>query len=317
MSLNPHVGARAPKSDVRGAGVSRLRVFTGLGAGVIVLSFASILIRVTPAPSIVIAAGRLAVATLVLTPFYWARFPRRRSELEGVPVLPVLISGFLLAAHFALWIESLNRTSVASSVVLVAMNPIFAAALSPLILREKVSWRIALAVALGVVGAGVIAGPQLGSSAVTSGNLLALGGAACAAGYLMAGRRARPRLSLLSYIYLVYGVAAVLLLAMMVLAGQSLAGHKWQAYLFICLLGLGPQLIGHTSFNWALRYVPAPTVAMAVLGEPVGTTLLAWLLLRQPPTLFEAIGGIIICGGIYLAASDIAAIPEALLDGAT
>jgi drug/metabolite transporter (DMT)-like permease len=290
--------------------VSRLRVIAGLGAGVVVLSFASVIIRVTQAPSIVIAAGRMAVATLVLTPFFWARFPARRAELKGVAVWPLLLSGVLLAAHFAVWIESLKRTSVASSVVLVAMNPIFAAALSPVILRERVSWRIVLAVVLGIIGAAVIAGPQLRSSAVTAGNLLALGGAACAAGYLMAGRRVRPRLSLLSYIYVVYGMAAVLLLAAMLVTGQSFAGYKWQAYLFIGLLGLGPQLIGHTSFNWALRYVPAPTVAMAVLGEPVGTTILAWLILRQAPTAFEAIGGAVICAGIYLAAADVLRLPE-------
>ncbi len=290
--------------------VSRLRVLAVLGAGVVVLSFASVIIRVTPAPSIVIAAGRLAVATLVLTPFYWNRFPVRRAEFKGVPILPVLVAGVLLATHFALWIESLKRTSVASSVVLVAMNPIFAAALSPLILRERISWRIGVAVLLGVVGAVVIAGPQMRSGAVTSGNLLALGGAACAAGYLMAGRRVRPRLSLLSYIYTVYGVAAVLLLAMMFISGQSFRGHTWQAYLFIGLLGLGPQLIGHTSFNWALRYVPAPTVAMAVLGEPVGTTFLAWLILRQAPTWYEAIGGVVICAGIYLAAADVPRLSE-------
>ena len=290
--------------------VSRLRVFAALGAGVVVLSFASVIIRVTPAPSIVIAAGRLAVATLVLTPIYWARFPVRRTELKGIPVLPVLVSGVLLAAHFALWIESLKRTSVASSVVLVAMNPIFAAALSPFILRERVSWRIGVAVLLGVIGAVVIAGPQMRSGAVTSGNLLALAGAACAAGYLMAGRRVRPRLSLLSYIYTVYGVATLLLLAMMFISGQSFLGHRWQAYLFIGLLGLGPQLIGHTSFNWALRYVPAPTVAMAVLGEPVGTTFLAWLILRQAPTWYEAIGGAVICAGIYLAAADVPRLSE-------
>lgn len=290
--------------------VSRLRVFAALGAGVVVLSFASIIIRVTPAPSIVIAAGRLAVATLVLTPFYWARFPVRRTELKGIPVLPVLVAGVLLATHFALWIESLKRTSVASSVVLVAMNPIFAAALSPLILRERASWRIRVAVLLGVVGAVVIAGPQVKSGAVTSGNLLALAGAACAAGYLMAGRRVRPRLSLLSYIYTVYGVAALLLLVMMIISGQSFLGHRWQAYLLIGLLGLGPQLIGHTSFNWALRYVPAPTVAMAVLGEPVGTTFLAWLILRQAPAWYEAIGGAVICAGIYLAAADVPRLSE-------
>jgi drug/metabolite transporter (DMT)-like permease len=289
---------------------SRLRVPAGLGAGVVVLSFASVIIRVTPAPSIVIAAGRLAVATLVLTPFFWARFPARLTELRGIPTWPLLLSGVLLASHFALWIESLNRTSVASSVVLVAMNPIFAAALSPLLLREKVSWRIVGAVTLGIVGAALIAGPQLRSSAVTTGNLLALGGAACAAGYLMAGRRVRPKLSLLSYIYVIYGIAAVLLLAVMLLTGQSFGGHRWQAYLFIGLLGLGPQLIGHTSFNWALRYVPAPTVAMAVLGEPVGTTFLAWLILRQAPTAFEAIGGAVICAGIYLAVADVMSLAE-------
>jgi drug/metabolite transporter (DMT)-like permease len=290
--------------------VSRARVLAGLGAGVVVLSFASIIIRVSQAPSIVIAAGRLAVATLVLTPLFWARFPNRRAELKGIAVWPMLLSGILLAVHFALWIESLKRTSVASSVVLVAMNPIFAAALSPLILRERVSWRVALAALLGIAGAATIAGPQLRSAAATGGNLLALGGAACAAGYLMAGRRVRPRVSLLSYIYVVYGIAAVLLLAILAATGQSFAGHAWHAYLFIVLLGLGPQLIGHTSFNWALRYVPAPTVAMAVLGEPVGTTILAWLILRQAPTLYEAIGGAVICTGIYLAVADVPRLSE-------
>jgi drug/metabolite transporter (DMT)-like permease len=284
--------------------MSRARVLAGLGAGVVVLSFASVLIKLTPAPSIVIAAGRLAIATLVLTPFFWSRWPQRRGELGRLRWPLVIVSGVLLAAHFALWIESLNRTSVASSVVLVAMNPIFVAALSPLILREKVSWRIVLAVVLGAIGAAVIAGPQLKSAAVTTGNLLALGGALCAGGYLMAGRRVRPGLSLVAYIYIVYGVAAVLLVLTALVGGFRFTGYPWQAYLFILLLALGPQLLGHTSFNWALKYAPAPTVAMAVLGEPVGTTLLAWLILRQPPTLYEALGGVVICAGIYLAATD-------------
>jgi drug/metabolite transporter (DMT)-like permease len=284
--------------------VSRTRVLAGLGAGVVVLSFASILIKLTPAPSIVIAAARMGIATLVLTPVFFSRWPNRRQELTGIPWWPLLLSGVLLAAHFALWIESLNRTSVASSVVLVAMNPIFVAALSPLILREKVSWRIVVAVALGVIGAVVIAGPQLRSGGATIGNLLALGGAACAGGYLMAGRRVRQRLSLTSYIYIIYGVAAVLLVALTLAGGFRFTGYKPQAYLFILLMALGPQLIGHTSFNWALRYISAPAVAMAVLGEPIGTTLLAWLILKSPPTAYEILGGVIICAGIYLAISD-------------
>jgi drug/metabolite transporter (DMT)-like permease len=284
--------------------VRRVRVLAGLGAGVVVLSFASILIKLTPAPSIVIAAARMAIATLVLTPVFLARLPARRQELGSTSLWPLLVSGLLLAAHFALWIESLNRTSVASSVVLVAMNPIFVAALSPLVLREKVSWRIRLAVALGAVGAAVIAGPQLRSAGSTLGNLLALAGAACAGGYLMAGRRVRQRLSLTSYIYIIYGVAAVILIAVALLTGFRFSGYKPQAWFFILLMALGPQLLGHTSFNWALRYISAPAVAMAVLGEPVGTTLLAWLVLKSPPTGYEILGGVIVCAGIYLAISD-------------
>ncbi len=280
-----------------------MRVLAGLGAGIVVLSFASIIIKVTPAPSIVIAAGRMVVAALVLSPFFWTRPTERRSELRRVPLGPMALAGLLLAAHFAFWIESLNRTSVASSVVLVAMNPIFVAALSPLALEERISWRIVLAVVLGLLGAAVIAGPALKSPGTTVGNLLALAGAACAGGYLMAGRRVRPNLSLVSYIYVVYSIAAALLVVAMLTRGVRVSDPK--AWLFIILLGLGPQLLGHTSFNWALRYVSAPTVAMAVLGEPVGTTLLAWALLRQAPTPYEAVGGAVICAGIYLAAVDV------------
>lgn len=283
---------------------SRPRVLAGLAGGVVAMSFASVLIVATPAPSSIIAAGRLLLATAALTPFFLARLPAARKELAALNWGLVLLSGLLLAAHFAFWVESLGRTTVASSVVLVAMNPIFVAALSPLFLREKVSRRTLVAVVLGFVGAVVIAGPRFGSGAVTSGNLLALAGAVCAAGYLMAGRKVRPHLSLLSYIYIIYGLAAVALLGHAILAHARFTGYAPKAYLFILLLALGPQLLGHTSLNWALRYVTAPMVAMAILGEPVGTTLLAWLILGRAPALFEVAGGLVICCGIYLAATD-------------
>ncbi len=288
-------------------------MLAGLGAGIVVLSFASVIIKITDAPSIVIAAGRMVVATLALSPFFWARFDERRAELRTVPLGPMVLAGLLLAAHFAFWIESLNRTSVASSVVLVALNPIFVALLSPLVLREKTSWRIGLAVMLGLVGAAVIAGPALKSPGTFAGNLLALAGAACAGGYLMAGRRVRPRLSLVSYVYVIYGIAAALLVAAALAGSIGSPAHDLgypkpvpsaPAWFLIVLLGLGPQLLGHTSFNWALKYLSAPTVAMAVLGEPVGTTLLAWGLLKETPRTYEVVGGTVICVAIYLALVD-------------
>jgi len=283
--------------------MSRLKIILVLGFGLIVLSFASILIKLTQAPTIVIAAGRLTIASLVLTPFFWFKFPKIRLELKPVKWGLILVSGLFLAMHFTLWIESLSHTSVSSSVVLVAMNPIFVAILSPIILREKITFRIGLAVVLGAIGAIIIASQGLNSLIMTKGNLLALGGAVCAGGYMIVGRRIRPQISLISYIYIMYTTAAILLLLGVLLTGQHLTGYSWQAYLFIILLALGPQLVGHTSFNWALGYITAPVVAMTILGEPIGTTILSWAILAQPPTLREIIGGIIICIGIYLAVS--------------
>jgi drug/metabolite transporter (DMT)-like permease len=284
--------------------VPKLRAGLALGAGAVALSFAAILIRLTEAPSIVIAGGRLMVASLVLMPFFWSRFPRMKRELAGRSWMLICLAGAFLAAHFALWIESLKHTSVASSVVLVAMDPIFVAVASPFILREKLSLRTGLAVALGLVGTLVIAGPSFGSALSTRGNLLALGGAACAGGYLMVGRKVRQRVELLAYIYVMYSVAAVLLVGAVYASGNTLAGLRPASYVFIVLLALGPQIVGHTSFNWALRYMSAPSVAMAILFEPVGASLLAWWILKEAPAMFEVVGGVVILAAIYLAVSE-------------
>ncbi len=221
-----------------------------------------------------------------------------------------IAAGVFLALHFAFWIESLRRTSITSSVVLVAMDPVFVALAAPLFLREKTSWRLYLATGMGVAGAALIAGPGLGSSLVTSGNLLAIGGAVCAAGYLLLGRRVRQRVGLVGYVYVMYTVAALLLLGVVAVAGLPVVGYSGKSYMLILLLGLGPQLIGHTSFNWALRYLPAPVVAMVILFEPVGASLLGWLLLREPPKTWEVIGGVVILFAIYLAVSRPKDIPQ-------
>lgn len=285
---------------------TRLRVYGVLLVGIVAVSFASIIIAVlledyaVPAP--VIAAARLVFSSLVLAPVFWAKFGSLKPEFGQVRWPLVGLAGLLLAAHFATWVESLNHTTVASSVVLVALNPIFAATLAPLLLREKVTlWQWA-AVGLGLVGAIVIALPGFSNSGSATGNLLAIAGALFAAGYLIAGRWLRHGLSLLTYVYLVYSVCALLLLVLALLVRVPFGGYQWQAYGLMLLLALGPQLVGHTSFNYALRYLSAPAVAMGVLGEPVGTVLLAWLLLHRAPRYYELAGGVLICAGIYLAA---------------
>ncbi|MEO0093077.1 MAG: DMT family transporter [candidate division WOR-3 bacterium] len=283
-----------------------MKIILVLGFGLIVLSFASILIKLTQAPSIVIAAGRLTIASLVLTPFFWSKFPKIRLELKQVKWSLIFLAGLFLALHFFSWIESLSHTSVPSSVVLVTTNPIFVAILSPIILKERITFRIGLAVIFGAIGSIIITSQGLNSLIMTKGNLLALAGALCAAGYMIVGRRIRPHISLIGYIYIMYTTAAILLLIGLLLSGKPLTGYSSQVYWFIILLALGPQLIGHTSFNWALGHLTAPVVAMTILGEPIGTTILSWLILAQPPTLREIIGGIIIGIGIYLALSETA-----------
>jgi len=286
--------------------IPRWRLVAVIAAGVVALSFAAVLIRLTEAPSLVIAAGRLTVASVVLAPFFWGRLLRKKRPgivSHNRDWKLILLAGGLLAAHFGLWIESLNRTSVTSSVVLVAMDPIFVAVLSPLVLHERLPFRGVLAVGLGVIGAALISLPSLSGELSWSGNLLALGGAACAGGYLIVGRYVRRQTELLSYVYLIYTVAAFLLIPAVFLSGVRLAAVPATAWLFIVLIGLGPQLLGHTSFNWALRHLTAPMVAMIILFEPVGASLLSWLILGEPPTGFEVAGGAAILAGVYLAAT--------------
>ncbi|MGQ9707960.1 MAG: DMT family transporter [bacterium] len=282
--------------------VSSTRIFFVLGLGIIAVSFASIIIRLTPAPTLVIAAGRMVFASLMLSPFFLLNLRAHQKEFTRAKLRFSLFAGIFLAAHFGFWIESLRHTTVASSVLLVALNPVFVALMSPFLLREKLNLRLYLAIGLGVIGAIIINRPGLNFSTNLAGNLLAIAGAFFAALYCIIGRKLRPGLSLLGYVYPVYLIAALILFLFAIIAGYPLTSYPIKTYLLILLLAIGPQVIGHTSFNWALGYLPASVVVISILGEPIGTTILAAILLNQLPTWFELIGGILILGAIYLAA---------------
>jgi len=282
-------------------------------AGILAVSTASILIRCAQpaASSLAIAAGRLVFATLALAPFALTRHRTALARLTARELRLAALAGLFLAAHFALWIASLERTTVASSVVLVTTTPLWVGLLSPLVLREPLTRRLALGIALALAG-GIIVG--LGDAGGThaaagtapcdalTGDLMALSGAWMMAGYLMVGRRLRAGLPLVPYIFVVYGMAAVLLTVAMAATGRSLFGLAPATYLWLALLALVPQLLGHSSFNWALRYLPASFVAIALLGEPVGSSVLAFGLLHEVPTPLELGGAVLILAGIAVAA---------------
>ena len=229
----------------------------------------------------------------------------------------IILSGVFLAFHFATWITSLEYTSVASSVVLVTTTPLWVGLFSPVILHERLSPMVAVGLVVALLG-GVLVGlheactvslsgiacPALDTflkGDTSLGNLLALAGAIFAAAYLMVGRRLRPTLSLISYIATVYSVSAICLVLMALFSGQALGGFSILTYLSFLGLAVVPQLLGHSSFNYALGYLSAAYVSVALLGEPIGSTLLAMLLLNEAPNTLEVLGGIIILVGIYLA----------------
>ncbi len=277
-----------------------------LALGILSVSSAALFIRQAQgdASSLTIATYRLALAALVLIPWSWLRYRGELARLNRREWGLAGLSGLFLAVHFATWISSLEYTSVASSVVLVSTSPLWVALAGWLFLREPLSRRTlaglvlamvgGLAVGLGDRGAGAASAPLLG-------NGLALAGALTAAGYWLIGRRFRRTLSLIPYITLVYGAAAVFLLALTVFAGRPLTGFRPATWGCFVLLALLPQLLGHSSFNWALAHLPAAFVAVATLGEPVGATLLALLVLGEVPGGQKLAGAATILCGILLA----------------
>lgn len=288
-----------------------LNPYLALFAGVLVVATASIMIRFAQGagmPSLTIAAGRLGLAALILTPLAWLRVG---SELRGLgrrDLLLALASGALLAVHFASWISSLAYTSVASSAALVATNPLWVGLASLVLLRERLGWRTLVGIGATLLGTLLIGISDSASSTQPNpmlGNALALLGAATVSGYLLIGRSLRRRLSVLAYIYVVYSAAAVILLAWALLAGQPLLGHPPYAYLLLLGLAVGPQLLGHTAFNYALSSLSATFIAVAILGEPVGSALLAMLFFpdeRFAP--LQLAGFVLLLLGIYVAALD-------------
>ena len=299
---------------------SRSRIALALFVAILAVSTASIFIRLAQreAPSLVIAATRLTLATLTLLPIALLRHRQElRHLVQSHHFLLAFLSGAFLALHFATWITSLEYTTVASSVVFVSTGPLWVALLSPLFLREPLRRVVAVGLLLATTGGIIIAsgdacewqnGLRCPSLAVALqgralwGNFLALIGAWAVSGYLMIGRRLRAQVSLVPYISVVYGIAAILLILIALGRGQSFLGYQPQTYFWMLMLGLVPQLIGHSTYNWALRYLSATLVAITTLGEPLGSAILAYLILNEIPTLFTIVGGALILTGIYLAA---------------
>ena len=296
---------------------SPLRLLVTISIAILAVSTASIFIRFAQAeaPSLVIAAWRLIFASSILAIPALGKHRAELQKLTRKELLLGLASGIFLAFHFATWITSLEYTSVTNSVVLVSTSPIWVAILAPFFLKEKITKTVIIGIILTLIGGTIIglsdgctldggircaspSGSGLGEGSL--GNFLALAGAWTVAGYLMIGRRLRANLSLVPYIFLVYGMAAIVLLVMVLISANSLFGYFSIIYLWLLLMAIFPQLIGHSTYNWALRYLPVALVAVTTLGEPIGSSILAFVILKETPSIIQVVGGVLILAGIYV-----------------
>jgi drug/metabolite transporter (DMT)-like permease len=291
------------------ATIPRQLPFVVLGCGLLAIAFGAILARLAQGhglPSLAIAALRLGLAALLITPLVLWRARAETFALGRRQLLLTLGAGFFLALHFATWISSLEYTSVASSTALVTTNVLWISLASFLWSGEKPTRLMSIGMLVSLCGSLLIFWSDSHSAAPGSqpwlGNLLALAGSGCFSAYLLLGRRLRQEVPLLPYLWLVYGSAALLLLLACQVAGVPLLGYTTAAYLAAFGLALGPQLLGHSAYNWSLKHVSPTFVAVVTLGEPVGSAALAWLFFDESFAFVQGAGFVLLLAGIYLAA---------------
>ncbi len=285
-----------------------VRTFAGVSIGIVAISFASIFIKFCDdVPSIMIATYRLTLSSIILLIIAKSK-GIRLSSFNRKHLLMGMLGGLFLSLHFSFWISSLKFTSVASSVVLVATNPIFVGIFSYLFFKEKQPTELILGIILSFSGSIILAvgdsglqGLAVQNPSFLLGDILAFLGAIMASGYLVVGSKLREEMDVLSYTSMVYTFSAFFLLIASISLGLPFAGYKQSSYFYMVLLAIVPQLIGHTAFNWALKHLKASMVAITILGEPIGASILAYIILGETIKSFQLIGIIFIFLAIIIA----------------
>ncbi|OQY44356.1 MAG: hypothetical protein B6242_12960 [Anaerolineaceae bacterium 4572_78] len=295
--------------------------------GICIAATSAILVRMAQmegVPSMSITSWRLIFAVTLLTPFVWYHNGAELRQLQRNEIKLGIISGIFLAVHLATWIASLALTSVASSTVLVTTNPLWIAIIAFVLWREKPSSYIMLGLGFALIGSVLIAFsdgqvfvidftqqtiqlnwqaliyPEGKGETALLGDVLALIGAVAVACYFLIGRNLRRRLSNISYVWLAYTSAMVTIVIATMLSGFPLFGYTPIAYLWLLLVAVGPQLMGHTIFNWSLAHLSAIFIALAILGEPIGSAILAYFIFNETFAIVQLIGFVLLLFGIAI-----------------
>lgn len=276
-----------------------IKIYIVLAIGVFIISFSGIIIKVITAPALIIAFYRVFLASIFLTPVFFIKY--RSSIKYFLDIRPILV-GFMLALHFYAWISAVQFTNVANAVIFIAIQPLFTLLLEYLFAREDVRKGAIAGVIFALAGSIIISFSDFYIILTRFyGDMLAILAAFLAACYLFLGRSFRKKIKYIPYIYIVYSYCALFLFIFVLFSGNSFTGYSNINYFYILLLALGPTLIGHSVLNLSIRYVPATIVSLAILGEPIMTTVLAMIILKERLTTATIIGGILILYGIFRA----------------
>ena len=279
-------------------------VSVALVLGVVSFAFAPILVRCAgDVPALTIAVWRTVTAVVVLVPgLLSARARAQLWTVAGRDLLLMLGAGVVLGFHVLLWIESLGHTTVASASIFVTSSPLLLAGLSYLFLGERLSTGTLGAIGIAVGGAVLIGWSDAGTVTLGEGalwgNSLALGAAVLVGVYLLVGRVVRQSVGWWAYVFPVYGAAAVVIVGTAWVQGTPLLGYSWRVYGLCIALALGPQVLGHGAFNYALQRRSATLVGLLALLEPVGASGLAYVLFDEQPPLLSVVGMTVVLGAV-------------------
>lgn len=278
-----------------------LHPYIPIAIGVISVSMSAIFVKLANADAGVIAFYRMLFSVLIMAPFFFYKYTGEIKRLSYRDWIFSSIAGIFLAFHFILWFESLNYTSVASSTVLVTLQPLFAFVGTYYFFKERLSIKTILSGLIAIAGSVLISwGDFKISGSALYGDMLALIACALVTAYLLFGQDVRQRLSLVTYTFVVYGVTTVTLFFYVLFKGESFGPYPAMDWLWFILLALIPNLLGHTLFNWSLKYVSTNVISIAILFEPVGATILAFYIFNEYLIPSQIIGGIIVIIGILL-----------------
>ncbi|MFD1927582.1 DMT family transporter [Sporosarcina siberiensis] len=286
--------------------------------GVISVALSAIFVKLATADAGVIAFYRMLFSILIMLPFFLIKYRKEVFLLSKRDWVFSTIAGVFLAFHFILWFESLNYTSVASSTVLVTLQPIFAFAGTYFFFKERLSVKTILSAVIAILGSVIISwGDFKLSGTAFFGDMLALIACALITTYLLFGQDVRKRLSLVTYTFIVYSISTVTLFFYVLIKGESFGPYPNSEWFWFLMLAIIPNLLGHTFFNWALKWVSTNVISIAILFEPVGASILAYYVFKETLVTSQVIGGLIVISGILLFVIDLEKVKNKLFSKKT